>query len=182
MEPPPDEEIKISDISRLDSRISQITSRLSEMGCSSSPVECPEFLMEFEQRKCAKSRAMLDAVAYQIKMDKLLDQFRKSKEELISKVKELEEKGVEKEDIYDYIWKEDVDGTIHRFTIKIYYDVYNIAVNNLLYFLEYTKPMDGKKLFEEKNELVGEKIDLLVQMRQLELDLHLLASLPVNLC
>lgn len=133
------------------------------------PVECPEYLMEFEHNKLFRNAAVLDAVSYQSKMGKYLDRFRKSKEELITKVKELEEKGIGKDDISDYVWKEESNGVVNRFTIKIYYDVYQIAAYNLLRFIEFSKPVDGEKHFVEKNTLAQEKIDLLIQLRQLEL-------------
>ena len=133
------------------------------------PVECPEYLMEFEQTKFFSSATVLEAAAYKRRMDGYLDQFRKSKETLISKAKELEESGVEKDDMADYIWKDELCGAVTRRTIKNYYDVYWHSSHMLVQFLQKSNPVDGEKFFVEKNKLMGKKIDLLIQLRQLEL-------------
>jgi hypothetical protein len=126
-------------------------------------------LKEFEQTKFFLSATVLEAAAYKSKMDGYLDRFRKSKETLISKATELEESGVEKDDMADYIWKEELDGVFTRRTIRYYYDMYWHSTHTLVQFLQHSSPVDGEKFFVEKNKLMGKKIDLLIQLRQLEL-------------
>ena len=163
------DEKSLACISKMESRIRQINERLCEMGYQYSSVECPEYLTEFEQKNTFQSDSVLDAVTYKQKMDKYLDHFHNTKAELMSKVNELEELGIETDDIGDFVWKEEIKGAISRRTIKSYYDIYQNASHSLLKFLGSIKPVDGQKLFVEKNLLVGEKIDLLVKMRKLEL-------------
>ena len=173
MDPPSYEEFERNfqaggGVKDLKSWIIQIDVRLSEMKLY-DPVECPEYLMEFEQTKFFLNASVLEAAAYKSKMDGHLDRFRKSKETLISKAKELEESGVEKDDMADYIWKEELCGVVTRRTIKHYYDVYWNSTHMLVQFMQNSSPVDGEKFFVEKNKLMGKKIDLLIQLRQLEL-------------
>ena len=106
-------------------------------------------------------------------MDLLSAAFQKAKAVLASKVDELTEKGVLKDDIPDYVWKEEIGGVVTRSNLKYYYDAYQIAAHYFVKFIETTVPVNSQIIFMEKNILMGEKIDLLVKMRSLELSQYL---------
>jgi hypothetical protein len=167
------ESLELNDIQKIKKRVYEINSRLLRMGYLDDPVECPEFLNEFEQVKSLRSGTVCDAVAYKSRMDLLSAAFHKAKAVLASKVDELVEKGILKDDIPDYVWKEESDGLVKRFTIREYYDAYQIAAHYFVKFIETTVPVNYRIIFVEKNILMGEKIDLLVKMRSIELSQYL---------
>jgi hypothetical protein len=167
------ESLELNDIQKIKKRVYEINGRLLRMGYQDDPVECPAFLNEFEQVKLLRSGTVCDAVAYKKKMDLLSAAFQKAKAVLASKVDELTEKGVLKDDITDYVWKEESGGVVTRSNIKYYYDTYQTAAHYFVKFIETTVPVNSQIIFMEKNILMGEKIDLLVKMRSLELSQYL---------
>jgi hypothetical protein len=186
MEPPPYEEIEINAQAgefeviepvfhtsfHVKKRVAEINLRLDELGwCSIHPVECPEYMMEFEGGKSFLRASVLDAVVYKKRINTYLETFFRTKEELKSKIDELMGKGIAREDITDYKWKnEECNGTTSKsITITDYYVMYQTAVDVLVRFIETTTPEDGQKIFTEKNTLTSEKIGLLVSLRQSQL-------------
>ena len=65
--------------------------------------------------------------------------------------------------------KEEHGGAMY--TIKNYYAAYQSSVDTLTDFIENSTPVDGLKLFVEKNSLVAEKLDLLLRLRRLQISL-----------
>jgi hypothetical protein len=152
-------------------RISQINERLREIGYDTldHPINCPTLLMEYEDSRRSWRAPFVDSGNYVIKLGRYLDAFRKSESVLASKLKEVEDMKIEKSDITDFIWKEERDGIVYRTNLKSYYESHKIALNNLVTFIETATPVDGKLVFQEKNKLVAEKLDLLLKMRGLQL-------------
>ncbi len=152
-------------------RVSKINERLKELGYDrlDHPVNCPSLLMGYEDSQRSWRASFVDSGTYVKKMGKYLDIFKTSENALASRIKELEEKKVEESDILDFTWKEERDGIVYRSNIKSYYEAHKIALNNLMTFIDIATPVDGETVFQEKNKLVQEKIDLLLKLRRLQL-------------
>ena len=153
-------------------KILQINGRLKDMGYDAleHPMNCPDSLMEYEESRRSWRAPYLDAGIYVKRLDKCLGEYKRTESVLISKISELEDKKISTDDMMDFTWKEERDGIIYKSTVKSYYGSHQIALDNLVKFIESSTPVDGRKLFHEKNRLVAEKIDLLVKMRGLQLN------------
>lgn len=155
-------------------RLNLINQRLKDVGCVSidqnHPISCNPALMKYEASRRHFRPYWVDAVDYAAKLDSYVQQYEKTKGVLEAKVQELQEKQVAPDDVADFVFKEERDGVVYRNTIGTYYETHQIAVNNLVKFAERTVPVDGKKFFEEKNRLVEEKIELLLEMRRLQIE------------
>jgi hypothetical protein len=153
-------------------RIQQINRRLKEMGYDAleHPMNCPDYLMGYEESKRSWRAPFVDAGIYVKRLDKFLSEYKRTECVLTSKIRELEEKKIGTDDSMDFTWKEERDGVIYKSNIRSYYGSHQIALDNLVKFVESATPVDGTKIFNEKNRLVAEKVDLLVKMRGLQLN------------
>lgn len=152
-------------------RLKEINQRLNEMGYNEydPPISCHDYLMSYEASMISWRSTEVDAAEYAKKLGTFVNEYTRSKEALDSKIKELVEKNIDPCDVADFTFKEERDGKVYKNTIGIYYETHKIALSNLVKFTENSTPVDGRKLFEEKNRLVEEKIGLLLKMRRLQL-------------
>lgn len=169
--PPPYEEVDSGNSfftpTKIASRIEQINLRLKEIGYDDidRAVPCPNYLRGFEESMRYRG-ACIDSNTYKRKMDKFVGEFERTRDVLTSKIEELQ--GIGMDDISDYRWKEEHGD---MYTIKNYYAAYQSSVDTLTDFIENSTPVDGLKLFVEKNCLVEEKLDLLLRLRRLQISL-----------
>ncbi len=170
--PPPYEEVdpgnSVFTPIKIASRIEQINLRLKEIGYDDidRAVPCPNYLRGFEESRRYRG-ACIDSNTYRRKMDEFVGEFERTRDVLTSKIKELQ--GIGMDDISDYTWKEEHCGAMY--TIKNYYAAYQSSVDTLTDFIENSTPVDGLKLFVEKNCLVEEKLDLLLRLRRVQISL-----------
>jgi hypothetical protein len=160
------------------SRVKEINERLKYVGYFSSdsevtyghPVVCPEYLMKFESKLPCRVETGVPFVRYQKKMDGYLSKYKEARDVLTLKIKELTDMGEEKGDPENFTWVEESgEDDVCRRSIRYYYEKHQDATDLLIGFIERQRPVDGLKLFNEKNNLVEEKIDLLVKLRQLQI-------------
>lgn len=156
-------------------RVDEINQRLVQMGYEEfeQPFSCPSHLMNFEISKRYWRSPWIDATCYAKKMESLVNDYERTKKALDVKILELKDKNLSPEDIPDYTFKDEINGTVYKTTINDYYEGHRLATNNLTIFLEKSHPVNGKMIFDEKNKLTDEKLTLLLEMRRMQLDLLL---------
>lgn len=152
-------------------RLKEINQRLNELGYNAydPPISCHAYLMSYQAAMNSWRSTKVDAAEYAKKLGTYVSEYTRSKDVLDSKIKELVEKNIDPGDVADFTFKEERDGRVYKNTIGTYYETHRKALSNLVKLIENSTPVDGRKLFEEKNRLVEEKIGLLLKMRRLQL-------------